>query len=87
MSTFTNEEDRKKFMGAIKEISNSMVRIESERDLIKEIVKDQAEEFNLSKKIINKIAKTYHKQNLTQVEAEHDEFIEVYEATTGSKNV
>lgn len=87
MSTFTNEADRKKFMGAIKEISNSFVRIEAERDLIKEIVKEQSDEFNLSKKIINKIAKTYHKQNLTQVEAEHDEFIEVYEATTGSNNV
>lgn len=87
MSIFTNEEDRKKFMGAIKEISNSLVRIEAERDLIKEIVKDQSDNLNLSRKIISKIAKTYHKQNLTQVEAEHDEFVEVYDAATGSKNV
>jgi len=40
MSMFSTEDDRKKFMGAIQEISNSMLRIEAERDLIREIVKD-----------------------------------------------
>jgi hypothetical protein len=86
MSIFGTEEDRKKFMGAVKEISNSMIRIEAERDLIKEIVKEKSDEFQIPRKIINKIAKTYHKQNLTQVEAEHDEFVEIYEETTKPKS-
>ena len=86
MSMFSTEEDRKKFMGAIQELSNSMLRIEAERDLIREIVKEKSDEFKISKKIINKIAKTYHKQNRTQVEAEHEEFMEIYdEATTTQK--
>ena len=67
MSMFSTEEDRKKFMGAIQEMSNSMLRMEAERDLIREIVKEKSDEFKINKKIINKIAKTYHKQNRTQV--------------------
>ena len=83
MAMFSTEEDRKKFMGAVQEMSNSMIRIEAERDLIREIVKEKSDEFKISKKIINKIAKTYHKQNRAQVEAEHEEFMEIYdEATT-----
>ena len=85
MSMFSTEEDRKKFMGAIQEMSNSMIRIEAERDLIREIVKEKSDEFNISKKIINKIAKTYHKQNRAQVEAEHEEFMEIYDETVSKK--
>lgn len=86
MSMFSTEDDRKKFMGAIQEISNSMLRIEAERDLIREIVKDKSDEFKISKKVINKIAKTYHKQNRTQVEAEHEEFLEIYDEATSKKS-
>jgi len=82
---FSTEEDRKKFMGAVQEMSNSMLRIEAERDLLREIVKEKSDEFKISKKIINKIAKTYHKQNRTQVEAEHEEFLELYDAATTKK--
>jgi DNA gyrase/topoisomerase IV subunit A len=87
MSMFSTEDDRKKFMGAVQEISNSMLRIEAERDLIREIVKDKSDEFKISKKVINKIAKTYHKQNRTQVEAEHEEFLEIYDEATQKKSV
>jgi hypothetical protein len=82
---FSTEEDRKKFMGAVQEISNSMLRAEAERDLIREIVKEKSDEFKISKKIINKIAKTYHKQNRTQVEAEHEEFLELYDEAVSKK--
>jgi hypothetical protein len=82
---FSTEEDRKKFMGAIQEMSNSLLRIEAERDLIREIVKEKSDEFKISKKVINKIAKTYHKQNRTQVEAEHEEFLEIYDEATSKK--
>jgi hypothetical protein len=85
MSMFSTEEDRKKFMGAIQEMSNSLLRIEAERDLIREIVKEKSDEFKISKKIINKIAKTYHKQNRTQVEAEHEEFLELYDEAITKK--
>jgi hypothetical protein len=78
----SNPEDIKKFKGAIQEISNSMTRMEAERDLIKEIVKDQSAQLQIPKKIISKIAKTYHKQNLTQEVQDHEEFVELYETVT-----
>lgn len=76
------DEQKKKLQGAIREISNSMTRTEAERDLIREIVKEQSAELQIPKKIINKIAKTYHKQNLTQEVADHEEFVELYERVT-----
>ena len=72
-------EQKKTLQGAIQEISNSMVRTEAERDLIKEIVKEQSDTLQIPKKIIAKIAKTFHKQNLTQEVADHEDFVELYE--------
>ena len=67
---------------AIREISDSMTRTEAERDLIKEIVKDQSDQLQIPKKVISKIAKTFHRQNLAQEVAEHEEFVELYEKVT-----
>jgi hypothetical protein len=75
-------EQKKELQGAVREISASMTRTEAERDLIREIVKDQSAKHQIPKKTINKIAKTYHKQNLTQEIEDHEEFVELYESVT-----
>lgn len=75
-------EQKKELQGAIREISGSMTRTEAERDLIREIVKDQSQKHSIPKKTINKIAKTYHKQNLTQEIEDHEEFVELYDSVT-----
>jgi hypothetical protein len=75
-------EQKKDLQKAVQEISNSMTRMEAERDLIREIVKDQSQNLQIPKKIISKIAKTFHKQNLTQEIADHEEFVELYESVT-----
>lgn len=80
--TITSPEDRKKIFAAVREISNSLTRIEAERDLIKETVKEVSDTFQIPRKTINKIAMTYHKQNMTQVEQEHEEFVDMYEEIT-----
>ena len=80
--TLQSAEDKKKLKDAIQEISNSMTRMEAERDLIREIIKDQSTNFLIPKKIISKIAKTYHRQNLTQEVEDHEDFVELYEEVT-----
>jgi Zn-dependent M32 family carboxypeptidase len=80
--TISSPEDRKKIKDAVQEISNSMLRMEAERDLIKEIVKDVSDNHQIPRKIVAKIAKTFHKQNLTQEIADHEDFVEVYETVT-----
>lgn len=75
----SNQEDRKKFNQALQEASNSMTRIAAEKDLIKEIVSDLSEKFELPKKTINKLAKVYHKQNFSQEAQQFDELETLYE--------
>ena len=80
--SIVSPEDKKKIFDAVREVSNSMTRIEAERDLIKDIVKDVSDNFQIPRKTVKKIAVTYHKQNLTQVEQEHEEFVELYDKVT-----
>jgi len=74
--------DRKRIQDALKEMSDSMTRIEAERDLIKEIINNVHEEFELNKKTFRKMAKVYHKQNFSKEVAEHEEFEVLYENIT-----
>ena len=76
----TNPTDKKKIKDALFEISGSYSRIEAERELIKDIVNDLADNFELSKKQVNKIARAYHKQNYNQQVAESEEFQELYQS-------
>ena len=78
----SSPEDRKKILGAIQEISNSLTRIEAERDLIKDILQDIEDKFEMPKKYTRKIAKIYHKQNFTEVQQEQSEMETIYETVT-----
>jgi vacuolar-type H+-ATPase catalytic subunit A/Vma1 len=82
MNYVLTQEQKNDLQKAIREISDSMTRTEAERDLIKEIVKDQSDSLQIPKKVISKIAKTYHKQNLHQEVADHEDFVALYEKIT-----
>lgn len=73
--------DRKKIRDALQEISDSMTRIEAERDLIKDIKATLHEDFKevLTRKQIGKMARVYHKQNFSQEQAESEQFEQLYE--------
>jgi archaellum component FlaC len=78
----SSPEDRKKILGAIQEISNSLTRVEAERDLIKDILQDIEDKFELPKKYTRKVAKIYHKQNFKEVQEEQSELETIYETVT-----
>lgn len=78
MSQISNPADRAKIKKMLGEVSNSMTRIEGERDLIKETIKEMSQEFNLSKRQLNRMAKVYHKQNFSREKEDHEEFEELY---------
>lgn len=73
--------DRKKIRDALQEISDSMTRIEAERDLIKDIKATLHEEYKavLTRKQIGKMARVYHKQNFSQEQEEATQFEQLYE--------
>lgn len=82
MNIPSNPADRKKIEQAMQEISNSMTRMEAERDLIKEAIKETCEKFELDKKIFRRLAKTYHRRNFSEAVAEDEAFETAYEMIT-----
>lgn len=79
MNMISNPADRKKIKDALIEISDSMTRVEAERDLIKDIVKSISDDFDLPKKYVSKMARLYHKQNFHNQQQENDELATLYE--------
>lgn len=82
----SNPEDRKKLLNAIKEIDNSMTRVAAERDFQKDAINTVADELDLEKKYVRKLASIYHKQNLSQVQQETEEVFELYDLIMGSNS-
>jgi hypothetical protein len=74
--------DKLKLLGALKDISTSMARMEAEKDLQKNVKNDICKELDLNKKVFSKLAKTYHKQNFADEVATHEEFEQLYEVVT-----
>jgi ssDNA-specific exonuclease RecJ len=86
MSQVSNPADREKIKKMLAEISGSLTRMEAERDLVRETIKDMSKQFNLPVKTLNRMAKVYHKQNYSQEIAEHEEFEELYETIVQEKS-
>lgn len=81
----SNPADRQKIKDALDEVANSMTRISAEKDLIKDIIKDLSEEYEISKKILNKMARVYYKQNFKEEVQTHEDFEVLYENVTAFK--
>ena len=71
--------DKAKVLGCLQEISNSLTRIEAERELIKEILQKMQDECELPKKLSRKLAKVYQTRNYEEEVAEQSDFQTVYE--------
>jgi hypothetical protein len=71
--------DKAKVLGCLQEISNSLTRIEAERDLIKEILEKMQYECEIPKKLSRKLAKVNHKRNYEEEVAEQSDFQTIYE--------
>lgn len=75
--TFTNEE-LKVLKNGMRELSDVFTMQESQREVVKDILNSLHEELKIPKKIIRKMAKTYHKSNYSEVLAEQEEFELLY---------
>lgn len=84
MLTTLGPNDKLKLIGALKEISTSMSRVDAEKDLQKNVKNDICKELDLNKKVFAKLAKTYHKQNFGEEVQLHEEFEQLYETVTKS---
>jgi hypothetical protein len=85
VNILSNEEDRKKLYKVVRECSDSMTRVQGEKDFLKEAVADVCEELKLPKRIVNRLIKVYHKQNFDEEVAVQDQFETLYEMVVKTK--
>jgi len=71
-------EERGSLLAALREVSNSLSRMDGEKDLIRETKKKIAKDLKLPNKLVSKLAKVYHKQNFDEEMAEHEQFENLY---------
>ena len=86
MSAPSNPNDRQKLKNMIVEITNCMLRMDGEREQMKEIIGDASQQFQIDKKQIRKVATTMYKANYADAKAEHEEFEMLYETLVEGRN-
>ena len=69
----SSDADKQRMKGAMDEISNAYTRIEAERDFIKEAVIALEDDVGIPKKYLSKMARIYHKQNMSEIVSEIEE--------------
>lgn len=79
VNMISNPKDREDLLKVLKECSDSMTRIKSEKDFMKEAIKDVCEKLDVPKRLVNRMVKVYHKQNYDEEVAVQDQFETLYE--------
>lgn len=76
----SNPVDRQKLKLALVEMTHCFQRMDDERESAKDIAADCEEQYGISKKLINKVAKTMYKHSYADVQAENEHFEFLYES-------
>lgn len=71
-------EQQSRLKKALKDASDSHMRQEAESEYLRETIKKIAEDLKIPKKLVNAMAKVYHKNNFDEVVAEHEQFEKLY---------
>ena len=79
VNQISNPADREKLLKVIREVSDSMSRVQGEKEYIREAIADISKQLQLPKKIVAKMAKVYFKQNYDEEVAVQDQFETLYE--------
>lgn len=75
-------EKKARLKGCLQEISNSMLRMEAERENITAIVQRMADEFEMNKRVSRRLAAIFHKRNLEEERGDFEEIAQTYEEVT-----
>ena len=76
------EQEKKDVLRVIKDCSDSLTRMEGEREFIKESIITLNDKFGLDKAHLRKVVNIYYKQNLAEVQAQNTEVEDLYETLT-----
>jgi len=84
--TLSNPADRKKMKTMLVEMTHCLQRADDERESMKEIAAEIESQFNISKKIANKLARTMFKHSYSDLQAENEHFEFLYESIVEGHN-
>lgn len=82
----SNPEDIGKIKKAIKQTSDSLTRIDAEKDFIKDVGDALKVDYNMPRQLFNRLVKVYHKQNYSEESAKSEEFELLYETVFPPRN-
>ena len=74
-----SQEDKKGIQKVVQDCSDSLIRMESEREFIKEAIVGLSDKYGVDKKHMRKVINIYYKQNLNEVKEENTEVEDLYE--------
>lgn len=77
-----DEKTKLELIAVMKEISLEMSNAETARDQIKEIINAASDTFDISKGLIRKVSRFYHKRNISEFENEASEIKNLYSQIT-----
>jgi|TARA_B110000914_G_scaffold223551_1_gene239265 hypothetical protein len=69
----SSDADKKRIKDCMDEISNSYLRQEAEREFVKEALISLEDDVGIPKKYLGKMARIYHKQNMSELVSEIEE--------------
>ena len=73
-----SQADKTNLKKMFNELNDSSIRIEAERDLQKDTIKAISDKYNIDKKLIRKVAKTYYNLSFAQEQEVQKQFEELY---------
>jgi len=74
-----SSEDKKGIQKVVQDCSDSLIRMEAEREFIKEAIVGLNDKYGVDKKHMRKVINIYYKQNLNEVKEENTEVEDLYE--------
>lgn len=81
----SSESDRTALKAMLVEITNSLSKIDAEREQIGETVSAAESKFSIKKKVVRKLATTMYKHNYADLQAENNHFELLYEQLVEGK--
>jgi hypothetical protein len=81
-----NSHDAGQVRKTINEMSNCLLRIDSEKEAMKEMAEDIQKKFGIRKTILNKVAHAHHKHKYAEMQMANDHFQYVYESLMGNQD-
>ncbi len=76
------ESDKKDIKRVMQDVLDSMIRISSEKEFVKESIMAMSEKYEIDKKLLKKVAAILYKQNIAEVNASNSDVQDLYEDLT-----